>query len=82
MAEIGVNKLDGNLIRELNGIMKKRLFSVYNRVPNDRAEIEKGIDDATMSSLINEVVIYYDGLFDDDPVTVNIEKREFAALLN
>lgn len=82
MAKIGVSQLDRNLIVTLNSIIKKRLHDAYGFIPNNVQEVQDGIDDNTMMELNNEVVVYYDGLFDDEQVQVNIEKKEYATLLN
>lgn len=82
MAKIGVSQLDRNLIVTLSSIIKKRLHDTYGFIPNNVQEVQDGIDDNTMMELNNEVVVYYDGLFDDEQVQVNIEKKEYATLLN
>lgn len=81
MAKILMNQLDPDLLSNITSGVKEKMFLTYGHVPCDRQKIVEGLDDEFVEGLSKEIRDYYDGLFDDDPVEINISKEEYAELV-
>ena len=76
-----MKQLDTDLIENITARIKEHVFKKYNMIPIDRGQITEALDDGFVSSVEDEIKHYYDGLFDESEVHVNISKQEYAELI-